>query len=492
MKRFFLLYFLPALMFLSCSGREERVLRILNHSPVASLDPQTTDDFVSLSVLSNVYQTLVTYNEDLKLIPLLATSWSNPDENTWRFELRRNVIFHDGHEFSARDVKYSIERGMSDPQSFIKAEIPSVEKANVIDDHTVEIVTRKPFPLLLAKMSYIMIISEGSGAYIKDRTNGTGPYRLKEWNSNKEVILERFDRYWRGKPFWDQAVVKWNGDPLTRLKAIVEGHADLADAPPIQELLQSNSAEMIQHPSLGVMFLGFAVNQESPFSDPAVRKAIALSIDQQALIDQSLKGLAQAVAQLAPPDVFGYVSDLPYPKPDLTAAKASLEQSKFPRGFRQPLYFSSSYRPVAEFLGKELNKIGIQFDFQQVEMDKLDQLLFKQKAPAYLLQFTFPTLDSSDLLYFGFHTMTPDRSFGVLNFSGYSDPKLDQILEDSSTEMELAKRFDLLKQGMTMALESNVWIPLCVRLNLFAAGKRIRWLGNSEGRIVLEEIRLTE
>ncbi|HJZ10774.1 MAG TPA: ABC transporter substrate-binding protein, partial [Acidobacteriota bacterium] len=434
----------------SCGKQEDRLLRVLLHSPVITLDPQTTDDFATLSALSNVYESLVTYSDDLKLVPLLAISWNNPDEKTWRFELRKNVFFHDGQPFTARDVKYTLDRGITATGSFVKAEMPDFDSATVIGDHTVEIITKNPFPLLLSKMSHILIIKEGSGTYVQKRTNGTGPYQVKEWNPEKQLTLQPFEKYWKTNPYWQKAVVTWQSDPVARLKAVERGDADITDVPPIEESLKQRNAAIIQHPSDSVMFLGFAVKSggDNPFSDASVRKAIALAIDQRALIREALKGFAQPASQLAPPDVFGYVSDLPLPRPDLNSAKSLLKQSKFAVGFEQPLYYSSTYSPVAQFVAGAVQELGIRLVLRQVDMRKMDELLFGQSAPAYILQFTFPAMDTSDLLYFGFHTMTEDRTYGVLNFSGFSDPDLDRLLEASGTEMDAARRFALLADGM--------------------------------------------
>lgn len=469
-------------------------MRIVHQSAVVSLDPQTTDDFTSLSVLSNVYETLLRLDENLHLLPALAVSWSNPDENTWRFELQRNVKFQDGLPFTALDVKYTIDRGLQDPGSFIKAEIPEVQETRVIDDHTVEVITRKPFPLLLVKMSYIMIIPRGSASYVQRRCVGTGPYRLTSFVPGKEVVLERFDDYWGHTSRWKRALITWNTDAQSRLKDVEEGRADVVDEPPKVDLNNIKMVQIIQHSSLTVMLLGLSVKSapQNPFSDRRVRKAITLSIDRAALITKALSGRADAASQLAPPGIFGFVSDLPLPKTDRAQAKLLLAEAGFPAGFRQPLYFVDAYKGVAAQIAEQVRPLGIILDLEETDRTGMDHLLFGQNAPAYLLRYSFPSLDSSDLLYFGFHSMTPDRSFGVLNFSGYSDPALDSVLEKSATQMNLQERYLLLKEGMQRAMESNVWIPLCVRLNLFAASKRIRWTGNSLGRVTLEEISLAE
>ncbi len=464
----------------------------MTSTPITSLDPHTTEDSTTLSFLSNVYEPLVSSTTSNQAVPVLAVAWSNPDEHTWRFDLRQNVRFHDGSIFSAEDVKYSIDRGTKHPQSWIKPELPLLREVRVVDNDTVEIVSVKPSPLLLNNMTRVLIVPKNSENYLSRRCNGTGPYRLEKIEK-EEAVIAGYAKYWKGKPYWRRAVFVSERDVDRRLNAILENNADVIDHPPegsLTRLEGEKKAHVIQSPGLKITVLGFVVKDPSnPFSDASVRRAVALAIDQQQLINESFFGLAEKTSQLAPPEVFGYSTDLQVPLRDLQKAKATLSRSKFPNGFRQTLYFGIGSKRIADSLALQLRPLGIELEKHEIEWKELDASLQAQKAPAYLVQWTFPVQDSGDILYFGFHTKTPGREFGSLNFSGFSDAGLDKILEESASEMKVERRRALLNEGMKLAMHSDVFIPLCIRRNFFAVNNKLKWNGNISGKIILEEIR---
>ncbi len=480
-------------LFLSgCGMPEKRELRVLTSTAITSLDPHTTDDSSTLSFLSNIYEPLVSSTESNQAVPVLAISWSNPDENTWRFDLRMNVRFHEGSSFTAEDVKYSIDRGTQHPQSWIRPELPLMRVVRVVDADTVEIVTEKPAPLLLNNMTRVLIVPKNSENYLSKRCNGTGPYKLVKFQRDGTVV-QGFLNYWKGKPYWNRAVFVSDSDPNQRINAILNDRADVIDHPPEEDLPRlegEKKARVVQSPGLKMTILGFLVKDSSnPFSDPAVRRAVALTIDQQLLINEAFFGLAERSNQLVPPEVFGYSTDLMVPRQDLKQAKEIIAQSNFRDGFRQFLYFGKGSSKIADPLVRQLQPLGIELEKRELEWAELDGLLQAQKLPAYLVQWTFPVKDSGDILYFGFHTKTQGREYGALNFSGFSDPTLDRILEQSASEMKVERRRLLLNESMKIAMDSNAFVPLCIRRNFFVVNNNLEWTGNISGKIILEEIR---
>jgi peptide/nickel transport system substrate-binding protein len=237
--------------------------------------------------------------------------------------------------------------------------------------------------------------------------------------------------------------------------------------------------------------LGFSLKNTSTniFVEPAIRQAIACAIDQKKLIAEALKGLAKPANQLVPFQAFGFDFSLPPLHPDLEQARRLLIPYRDRLKASQKLYFGGNGAEIAAYIQKTLAPLGIQMEPERVERTKFDDLLFHQDASAYILQFSFPSMDASDILYDSFHTMTADRNYGSMNFSGYSNPRLDSILEESSTELNPGKRYELLRRGMQLALESHAMLPLCVRSNLFVAAKNLRWAGNGNARIILQEIK---
>ena len=140
-------------------GAQAQTLRYSAAPPVLTMDPHATNDFVSQMVLSQLYEPLVGLNADLELVPGLAESWEHRGGKVWRFTLRQGVKFHEGQDFTAEDVAFSIER--SKTSRFFTAFVGGVESVDIIDDYTVDITTAAPDPLMPRKMSNTFIMDKG-------------------------------------------------------------------------------------------------------------------------------------------------------------------------------------------------------------------------------------------------------------------------------------------------------------------------------------------
>jgi peptide/nickel transport system substrate-binding protein len=141
----------------SCADKspDGRLLTLAMEDELITLDPYLHDDSIAHSILSNIYDALVSFDRDMKVEPALAISWENPDDLTWRFTLRPNVFFHDGRQLASKDVKYSLERARLGKVCHYLATLQSI---TVIDDLTLEIKTSKPSPVLLNKLTFIAIM----------------------------------------------------------------------------------------------------------------------------------------------------------------------------------------------------------------------------------------------------------------------------------------------------------------------------------------------
>ena len=153
----------------------------------------------SMSINSNIFNSLVEFDDSLRIVPGLAYKWNNPDNLTWRFFLRNNVKFHNGYNFTAEDVKYSIEFIINNESSVLRGLLPSVDEVNILDNYIVDIKTNKPCPILLNKLVDVFIVSKN---YQEETTKkwpiGTGGYKLLGYVPEDHIILEKFDDYWNG------------------------------------------------------------------------------------------------------------------------------------------------------------------------------------------------------------------------------------------------------------------------------------------------------
>ena len=188
-----------------------QTVRIANQGDALSLDPHSLNESLQLSVDSNAYEALVGWNQKLEMQPMLATSWKQTSPTVWRFELRKGVQFYDGTPFTADDVVFTMGRIMADG-SDMKSYGTDIKETRKIDEHTVEIETKAPLPILPRILSQVYIMSkkwceENNATKPVDRrkgventasfkTNGTGPFHVRERQPGVRTVFVRNPRYW--------------------------------------------------------------------------------------------------------------------------------------------------------------------------------------------------------------------------------------------------------------------------------------------------------
>uniref|UniRef100_UPI0035664AB3 ABC transporter substrate-binding protein n=1 Tax=Cohaesibacter celericrescens TaxID=2067669 RepID=UPI0035664AB3 len=272
---------------------------------VTSLDPYSLNETFTLGFQGNIYEGLVSFDENLQLIPALAESWENPEPNKWIFHLRKGVKFHDGADFNADDVIFSWKRALS-KGSDLRGRAGTISEMTKIDDYTVEAITPTPSPVLMLDLTQLYMMdkewSEKNGTteatsasdtnsnnYASMHTNGTGPFVLAERQPDVKTHLVRFDGYWKDIK---SNVTSVEFTPIkqaaTRVAALVSGELDLVFPVPVQDwrrLEDSEGVKPLNGPEARTIFLGMDqfrdelrysnVKGKNPFKDIRVRKAFA-------------------------------------------------------------------------------------------------------------------------------------------------------------------------------------------------------------------------
>jgi peptide/nickel transport system substrate-binding protein len=324
----------------------------------------------------------------------------------------------------------------------------------------------------------------------------TGPYRLRSFQAEREVVFERFDGHWRGRPYWSRAVFQLDADGRSRVARLMKGEVDLVESPPADELAALSGhprVKLIAQPGdqIAVLSLDVRAGARGPFAHAAVRRALSLCLDRRALARDALGGHASPAAQIAPRGVFGFDPDRSLPTPDLPAARKTLATAGSISGLTAPLLFTERDRRLAELTASQVAAAGIRLDLVELSWGELDLRLQAALAPAALYRLTFPNLDASDAL-FDLHTRSADGRFGLFNFSGLSDPELDRALAASEVELDPRKRLAHLSRAMDRALDSLALIPLLVPSEIYAARPGLTWDGSGYERVRLEGVREEE
>ena len=355
-----------ALALLPCEAA--RHFRWASQGDAASLDPHAQNENVTNQINSMVYEQLLQYDREMKLVPWLATSWENPEPNRWIFHLRQGVKFHDGSPLTADDVVFSFERAKYTTASF-KLYTNESGVARRIDDSTVEFITAKPNPVETSTVASIFIMSRKwceknnvprpqditarEETYAALNANGTGPFILVAREPGVKTTHRRNPDWWgTSEGFFtgnlDTVEYRQVTNAATRMAALRSGELDFVLDPPVQDIakLREDAALKVwEGPETRVIFVGFdqardelvysTVKGKNPFKDRRVRLALWQAIDTNAIRTQVMRGLSVPTG-IALPDPKG--SGIPAsmerrPPYDVAAAKKLLAEAGYPNGF---------------------------------------------------------------------------------------------------------------------------------------------------------------
>jgi peptide/nickel transport system substrate-binding protein len=467
-------------------------LRLVFHSGPQGLDPHLHDELATHWVLDNVYDSLVTFDVDMHVRPALAAGWDNPDDLTWRFQLRPGARFQDGRPLEAADVVVSLERARSHPGSKMSGYLVEVESVRAADPRTVAVRTRRPYPILLNKLTFIAIVPRDAPPLI-GRPLGSGPYRFVSYTPGRRLELEAWEHGRRaGEDLEPRVSIGFESDAAKRVERLISGHADL-----IAELPSRYADRVRASPGCAVRSGGgLAVNylqprvDAPPFSDPRVRRAISLALDREALVRAMLHGRGAPAGQMVGPKVFGYAPEIRPPRRDLAAARRLLAAAGYPGGLEAVLEYRDGQEVAA--LRAQLAEAGIRLRAAPRSWSELYPRLLRGQVAFYYGSWQCSSGDASDLFDNKVHSRDPARGYGDSNSNGYSNPALDKLIESSGATLNMNERRRILESAMRLLDADLPLIPLAIPFNLFGVRTALAWAPRLDARIQAADMRRVE
>lgn len=453
-----------------------------------TLDPHAMNEQLTLSIQTQIYDTLVGRGKDLELVPSLATSWENVGGATWRFTLRQGVKFHEGQDFTAEDVAFSIERGK--PGSQFRAFLAHITDVQVVDDFTIDVTTAEVDPLLPGKLSTLNVMDrdwavEHDSEKVSDigadaeeihatrHANGTGPYRLQLREPGIRTELVRNDDWWGENPgnVTEASYLQITSAP-TRVAALLSGEVDLIMDAPLQDLPRIESSpdlEVLQGPEIRTLLIGMDQHRDqplhafaadgnplatNPFKDLRVRQAIAHAIDVDVLIDRVLRGNGVPSGIVSIPGLNGYDSGLDRrPAFDLDRARALMSEAGWGGGFRIGFLCPNNRyvndTEVCRAIAAQLAQIDIEADVDSVPRNIYFSRLLEIDTSFYIIGLTASAYDTFDLLQSNLMTREPPD--GQVNFGRWSNAEYDETVNALKSEIDPAKRQALYRRAITLA-----------------------------------------
>ncbi len=454
-------------------GPKNDILFMAHYSaPVMDWDPSICFSLESL-VMANFYETLLRYDSAKdEFIPVLATEYDKSEDGlTWTFTIREGVKFHDGTEMDAEDVVYSLLRSknMNKGASFIWDPVNSI---TATDETTVvmELDYAAPLDLIVscAYSAYIMSpeqAEQGTDWFQQGNECGTGPYTLHSQVPGDEVIMTKFDDYWKG---WDgdhfeTIVIKNIGENASRRQMIESGEADISTALMVEDLkaLQSHPEITVYQSDSFANTIGFFNTQSAPFDNKLVRQAMNHAFPYDDIIQYVSQGFGTRPTGPVPVGMWGSL-DKPMYEYDLDRARELLVEAGYPDGgFDMQIGYISGVedrKKTAELYKAELEKLGVNVEIIGMPWD---QLWEKAKStnpedrPDWLSIAWWPDV-VTPASWFKALYMTEDDIF--FNLGYYSNPELDRIILEADVQsgIDRDKAAELYREAGTIISEDAV------------------------------------
>ena len=483
---------------LAAAAAPAKTFRWASQGDAASLDPHAQNEGLTNQISALAYEALLQYDKHMRLRPMLAVSWENPQPTRWVFHLRPNVKFHDGTPFTADDVVFSFNRARTTTGSF-KLYSTDVGNARKVDDLTVEFTSDKPNPVELGNIANIFIMSKAwceknkaeraqdisarEETFSARNANGTGPYILVLREPGVKTLYRKNPDWWGIR----EGLFEGNVDTVeyrqvtnasTRTAALQSGELDFVLDPPVQDIPRAKedaALKVWEGPENRIIFLQMdqardelaysTVKGRNPFKDVRVRKALYQAIDIEAIRTQVMRGLSLPTGLLQPsfegsgvPESFE--KRLPF---DPAASRKLLADAGYPNGFGFTLTCPNNRyindEKICTAIAAMWARVGL-----DVKVDSVPRAIFFPRAlkldiTACIYGWGSDSGDAVDTLKPVLHSRD-DKGAGTNNVGNYKVPELDALIEAAAVEMNRAKRQELIDRAMAMVRDEVLMIPL--------------------------------
>lgn len=491
---------------LSLGVAQAATVRIANQGDALSMDPHSLNESLQLSVTNNVYESLVGVSKDLTFEPGLAVSWKQTAPTVWRFELRKNVRFHDDTPFTADDAVFSLNRAAGEG-SDMRSNTNDIKEIRKLGSHTVEIETKAPFPILPNVLSTVYIMSKkwceenqatrpvdrrkGIENAASFRANGTGPYRLRERQPNVRTTFVRNGNYWgKIEGNVDEVIFSVIANDPTRVAALLSGEIDIMEPVPVQDVPRINSGantRALVAPELRTIFLGMdqkrdellysSVKGKNPFKDKRVRQAFYQAIDIEGIKRTVMRGASNNSGLMVGPGVNGYNAELNKRLPfDPEASKKLLADAGYPTGFSVDMncpndrYVNDGQ--ICEAVAANLARVGVKVNLKAETKGTYFPKILRRDTSFYLLGWTPSTYDAHNALN-ALMRCVDDKGTGQFNLGAYCNPKVDELTVKIQSETDQTKRNAMIREAFELHSADIGHLPLHQQALAWGTSKKV-------------------
>lgn len=420
-----------------------------------TLDPRLARDTTAYRVTNLIYSGLVHLTPSLEPVPDLAESWDSPDPRTVIFTLREGLVFSDGSALTAEDVVYTFETitdpDFNAPQRTLYVPIESVE---AVDDLTVRFNLSVPYAPLLTYLDMGIVPSDyaEAGGDLATEPVGAGPMKLESWNRGSEIVLAASDSHWRGAPEVDRLTLRIVSDNSARAQAFEAGDLDVIQSPlspnDIDRLSGDDRFGSVIMAGLGVTYLNMNVS-DPLLSDPAIRRAFAMLVDQETIVNDIYQGVDEVASSIILPSSWAYDPAIAQPTFDMAGAIAAfaelgwtdsngdgvLDKDGAPLTVTLATHSEDPNRIQAvEYIQAMMQMAGVNAEIQISDWPSFSTGYVQQGEHQIAL---LGWLNITDPDRLGFAQLTTG---GSQNWGGYSNPQVDEYLQQGRTSLDQNER----------------------------------------------------
>ncbi|MFI3257749.1 MAG: glutathione ABC transporter substrate-binding protein [Spirochaetales bacterium] len=463
--------------FLACNGGSagstvadkavtDDTLIVIMSGEAVTLDPQASNDSATSRVTKQIYNTLVTQNENMEIVPQLAESWEITDNGTLlSLKLREGVKFHNGETFTAQDVKFTLERALTSPHVSHIISVIAPNGITIIDDYSLEIRMTDSFAPILSHLAHTAIsilnekaVTEAGDSYGQNPV-GTGPYQFVQWVLGDNITLVRNDDYFDENAKIKNLMLRVITENSARAIALETGDAHIAyDLAPndIARMEASDALKVIRSANFSSAYIGFNASK-APFNDIKVRQAINLALDMDSIIEAVYFGAGSPAKGPIGQKVWGYNTALPGYDYDIQRAKELMIEAGYQNGFTTTIWTNDNQQriDIAEIAQAQLAEIGITVEIEILEWAAYLERTALGDHEMFILGWVTVTGDPDYGLYATFHS----NSFGSAgNRTFYANARVDELLDRARVSGDPTVREEAYKEVQEIIFDEAPWI----------------------------------
>ena len=431
-----------------------QTLSIAVAAPVTSMDPHYHVLTPNISMTAHIFDRLIDMDAFQRPVPALALSWQPISDTVWEFKLRPGVKFHDGSDFTAEDVAFTIDRiprVLNSPSSFAIA-TKAITAVEIVNPLTVRMHTAGIYPLLPVDVSQFAVISHKLGPNPTTEafntginTIGTGPFKFVSYRSGDRIELVRYDGYWGARPAWERVSYRIISNDAARTAALLSGDVDFIDAVPTSDNARLRTDARLRISEIvGSRLIFLAMDQgregptpfvtgpngeildKNPLRDHRVREALSIAINRPAITERVMENTAIPSGQFLPEGSYSYAPALKAPAYDAARAKQLLAEAGFPNGLRITLHGSNDRyvndAKIIQAIGQMWTRIGVQTTVEALPWSAYVARAGKQEFSVFQFGWGTATGEASNALRAQLATVNAAKGMGTANRGRYSNP----------------------------------------------------------------------